>query len=433
MIERLLTPEIVGPLVAACIGVSAFFSAGRAALTYAARPRMHRLAQLGNRRARLVNALIDRRDDVIAALRLGNMVVNIVVAALTTALLASLYGVHGVFYAIVLAIAVILLFGEILPRSLTLLGPDRAALILAPALQLTAATLGPVVQGGARMVRRVLRLPDPRLRPDHDAVAREQLLRGAIDLHDEVGDERAAPDEKKMLRSVLDLADLTVSSVMTPRGNVEAIDAALPAGKLVELVLASPHTRIPLYRLQPENIVGVVHAKALFRAVHRHRGELDTLALQGFVSAPWFIPETTSLLDQLQAFKRRREHFAVVVDEYGALRGVVTLEDIIEEIVGEIDDELDVRVAGVEALADGGFVCLGSVPVRDLNREFGWRLPEGVATTIAGIVLHEARRIPDVGQTFAFHGFRFEVLGREGNRIAKLKVTPTLPPVASPL
>lgn len=433
MIEKLLTPEIVGPLVAACVGVSAFFSAGRAALTHAARPRMHRLAQLGNRRARLVNALIDRRDDVIAALRLGNMVISVVVASLTTALLASMYGAHGVLYAAVLTLALILLFGEILPRSLTQLGPDRVALFLAPALQLTASLLGPIMEGGARLVRRLLRLPDPRLRPAHDAVAREQLLRGAIELHDETGDEKAAPDEKKMLRSVLELADLTVASVMMPRGNVEALDAALPTGKLVELALASPHTRIPLYRGQPENIVGVIHAKALFRAVHGHQGALDALSLQGCVTEPWFIPETTSLLDQLREFKRRREHFAVVVDEYGALQGVVTLEDIIEEIVGEIDDELDVRVAGVEALADGGFVCLGSVPVRDLNREFGWHLPEDVATTIAGIVLHEARRIPEVGQTFAFHGFRFEVLAREGNRIARLKVTPTLPGATSPL
>ena len=433
MIERLLTPEVVAPLVAACVGVSAFFSAGRAALTYAARPRMHRLAQLGNRRARLVGALIDRRDDVIGALRLGNMAVNIAVAALTTALLASTHGVYGVFYGAILAFALVLLFGEILPRSLTQLGPDRVALVLAPALQLTASLLGPIMEGGARLVRRLLRLPDPRLRADHDAAAREQLLRGAIDLHDEAGDAKDAPDEKKMLRSVLDLADLTVASVMTPRGGVEALDAAQPAAKLVERVLASPHTRIPLYRGQPENIVGVVHAKALFRAVHRHQGPLDTLGLQGFVTAPWFILETISLLDQLQAFKQRREHFAVVVDEYGALRGVVTLEDIIEEIVGEIDDETDVRVAGVEALGDGGFVCLGSVPVRDLNREFGWRLPEDVATTIAGIVLHEARRIPEVGQTFAFHGFRFEVLGREGNRIARLKVTPALPAPPSPV
>ena len=433
MIEKLLTPEVVVPLVAACIGFSAFLSAGRAALTHAARPRMHRLAQLGNRRARLVGVLIERRDDVIGALRLGNLVVNVVIASLTTALLASMYGVHGVLYAAVLAFGLILLLGEILPRSLTQLGPDRVALFLAPALQLTAALLGPIMEGGARLVRRLLRLPDPRLRPNRDAAAREQLLRGAIELHDEAGDEKDAPDEKKMLRSVLDLADLTVASVMVPRGNVEALDAALPVARLVELVLASPHTRIPLYRGQLENITGVIHAKALFRAVHRHEGPLDQLSLQGFVTAPWFILETTSLLDQLQAFKRRREHFAVVVDEYGGLQGVVTLEDIIEEIVGEIDDETDVRVAGVEALDDGSFICLGQVPVRDLNREFGWRLPEDVATTIAGIVLHGARRIPEVGQTFAFHGFRFEVLGREGNRIARLKVTPALPAAPSPL
>jgi Mg2+/Co2+ transporter CorB len=260
--------------------------------------------------------------------------------------------------------------------------------------------------------------------PAHAADAADEMLRGAIDLHGEGGHEPGAPAEKQMLRSVLDLADLYVSAVMTHRANVEALDIDMPTDTLVEAALKSPHTRLPLWRGQPENIVGVIHAKALFRAVHRHDGPLSTLNLDAFVSEPWFIPETTSLLDQLQAFKQRREHFALVVDEYGALQGVVTLEDIIEEIVGEIDDEHDVRVVGVEPAADGSYVCAGGVPVRDLNREFGWRLPEDVATTVAGLVLHEARRIPDVGQTFAFHGFRFEILEREANRIAKLRVVP---------
>jgi Mg2+/Co2+ transporter CorB len=233
-----------------------------------------------------------------------------------------------------------------------------------------------------------------------------------------------------MLRSVLDLGDLTVASVMTHRGRVTLVDAAQPVSKIVEQVLETPFTRVPLCRGEADNIVGVVHAKALFRAVLAHPGAIDSIRIDDVMGPPWFIPETTRLNDQLQAFRDRREHFALVVDEYGALRGIVTLEDIIEEIVGEIDDEHDIAVAGVEAQGDGSYICVGTVPIRDLNREFGWRLPEDVATTVAGLVLHEARRIPEVGQTYAFHGFRFDILDRERNQVTRLRVIP--PPPVTP-
>jgi len=419
-----LAPTVAGPLVLLCLIISAFLSAAETAITGASRPRMHRLQRQGNRRATVVNALLDHKDQVISAILVGYNVVNILAASLTTAVLADLFGAVGVAYATIAITILVVLFAEVMPKTWALLHADRVALALAPALKISLTLLGPTARAVSATARFFLRLLGVRTVAAHDADAQDEALRGAIDLHGEGGHEPEAPAEKQMLRSVLDLADFNVSAVMTHRANVEAFDIDMPTDKLVDLVLKSPHTRLPLYRGQPENIVGVIHAKALFRAVHRHDGPLAALNLDAFVSEPWFIPETTSLLDQLQAFKQRREHFALVVDEYGALKGVVTLEDIIEEIVGEIDDEHDVRVVGVEPAADGSYVCSGGVPVRDLNREFGWDLPEDVATTIAGLVLHEARRIPDVGQTFAFHGFRFEVLKREGNRIAQLRLVP---------
>ncbi|TWT08750.1 HlyC/CorC family transporter [Reyranella sp. CPCC 100927] len=415
-------PEIAGPLILLCLALSAFFSASETAITGASRPRLHRLAHTGNRRAVIVNALLDRKDHVISAMLLGNNVVNILAASLSTAMLTDAFGAAGVFYATIAVTVLVVIFSEVLPKTWALLHADRVALVLARPIRFSTALLGPLATAIAAIARYLLRLL--RVKAAAHADAADELLRGAIDMHGEGGHEPEAPAEKQMLRSVLDLADLAVSAVMTHRANVKAFDIDMPTDTLVDLVLKSPHTRLPLYRGQVENIVGVIHAKALFRAVHRHDGALAALNLDAFVSEPWFIPETTSLLDQLQAFKLRREHFALVVDEYGALEGVVTLEDIIEEIVGEIDDEHDVRVVGVEPASDGSYVCSGSVPVRDLNREFGWDLPEDLATTIAGLVLHEARRIPDVGQTFAFHGFRFEVLKREGNRIAQLRLVP---------
>jgi Mg2+/Co2+ transporter CorB len=321
----------------------------------------------------------------------------------------------------------VVLFAEVMPKTWALMQADRVALALAPVLGVSLRLLGPTARAVSALARFFLRLLGVRRTPGQDAHAQDELLLGAIDLHGVGGHEPEAPTETRMLRSVLELADVAVSAVMTHRANVESFDIDMPVDRLVDLALKSPHTRLPLYRGQAENVVGVIHAKALFRAVQRHDGPLATLNLDAFVTEPWFIPETTSLLDQLQAFKRRREHFALVVDEYGALQGVVTLEDIIEEIVGEIDDEHDLRVVGVVPGPDGSYICGGGVPVRDLNREFGWSLPEDVATTIAGLVLHEARRIPDVGQTFAFHGFRFEILKREGNRIAQLRLVPPGP------
>jgi Mg2+/Co2+ transporter CorB len=251
-------------------------------------------------------------------------------------------------------------------------------------------------------------------------------LRGAIELHrgEETTEEEEVRHERAMLRSILELNEVPVSDIMTHRRNLVTIDAGQQPAQIVDEVLASPYTRLPLWKDNPDNIVGVLHAKALLREVRAHGGQLDPLDVVALAAQPWFIPDTTTLLDQLQAFRERREHFALVVDEYGSLMGVVTLEDILEEIVGDISDELDVNVAGVKPQPNDSYIIDGWVTIRDLNREFEWRLPDDKASTIAGLVLHEARKIPDVGQVFTFYGFRFEILRRQRHQIATLRVTP---------
>jgi Mg2+/Co2+ transporter CorB len=421
-----LSPEIAAPLVLLCLLVSAFFSAGETAVTGASRPRLHRLEQQGNTRAHIINQLLERKETAIGGLLLGNNIVNILAAALTTAVLTDIFGDAGVFYATVVVTVLVVIFSEVLPKTYALLHPDRTALALAPSIKVALRVLSPLSRAITITVSWLMRRLRLMPRPHEAAEASNETLRGAIDLHG--GHAAASPPEKAMLRSVLDLGDLTVASVMTHRQQVTLVDASQPVSKVVEQVLESPFTRVPLYRGEADNVVGVVHAKALFRAVLAHNGSTDAIDIDTVMGPPWFIPEATTLIDQLQAFRDRREHFALVVDEYGALRGIVTLEDILEEIVGEISDEHDLTVPGVELQPDGSCVCVGTVPIRDLNRELGWRLPEDVATTIAGLVLHEARRIPEVGQTYAFHGFRFEILMRERNQITKLRVIPA-PPV----
>jgi Mg2+/Co2+ transporter CorB len=226
-----------------------------------------------------------------------------------------------------------------------------------------------------------------------------------------------------MLHSILDLDDVPVSDIMIHRRNMTMLDADLPVEEIVNQALSSPHTRIPIYRGEPDNIVGVLHAKALLRAMHANQWKFDGLDIVALAGKPWFIPDSTDLLAQLEAFRSRHEHFAIVVDEYGGLMGIVTLEDILEEIVGDISDEHDIKVSGVTA-EDGSYVMDGTVTLRDLNREFGWQLPDEHASTVAGLVMYEARRIPMVGQVFVFYGFRFEILDRRRNQITRVKMTP---------
>ncbi len=413
------------PAVLLCLLVAAYLSAAETAITGVSRPRMHRLAQQGNKRAAIVNDLLDRKDETVSAVLLGNNVVNIFSASLTTAVLTALFGAAGIVYATLAIGVMVVIFAEVMPKTWALLRADRVALTLAPSIVVTLALLGPLARGVAWVSRFFLGLLGVRIDRNPDADEHADVLRGAIELHGHGQTDEAAPAEKAMLRSVLDLGDRTVGDVMTHRGNVALIDADQPMDAIVTQMLEAPFTRIPIYSGEADNILGVVHAKDLFRAV-KAAGGPDTVKIEEVVSPPWFIPESTTLFDQLQAFRARHEHFAIVVDEYGALRGIVTLEDIIEEITGDIEDEHDAIKRGVVRREDGSMICQGDVPIRDLNREFGWGLPEDVAITIAGLVLHEARRIPEVGQTYAFYGFRFEILKREGTRIAELRIVPPL-------
>ena len=276
------------------------------------------------------------------------------------------------------------------------------------------------------LVRLMLRLCGVSATANLGTDSTEAELRGAIDLHAEASDE--VQEAGAMLHSILDLENVPVSDIMVHRRNAVTVNADDPPAAIVEQILGSPHTRLPLWRGEPDNIIGVVHAKALLRAVQANGGRVEGLDITTVATPPWFIPETTSLLAQLQAFRSRREHFALVVDEYGALMGIVTLEDILEEIVGGIEDEHDVAVTGLTPEPDGSYRVDGLVTIRDLNRQFGWRLPDESASTIAGLVLHEARRIPEVGQVFVFHGFRFEILERQRNQIKALRMTPLAPP-----
>ena len=416
--EILITVGIILVLLV----LSAFFSGAETSLTAASIPRMHTLARQGDHRAELVNELWARKERLIGAILLGNNLVNIMASALATGLLIGLFGDAGVAYATVIMTFLVLVFAEVLPKTYAIHHADRLALGAAPILRVMVIVLFPITHTLHVLVRSTLKLFGIEMSASLSSEHSEEELRGAIDLHAGEGEE--VRHERAMLRSILDLADVEVSEIITHRKQVSSIDVSLPAAEIVSAVLESPHTRLPLWRDEPDNILGVLHAKALLRAVQVQPGDLGKLDVLAIAIPPWFIPESTDLLSQLQAFRARHEHFAIVVDEYGEVLGIVTLEDILEEIVGEIADEHDVVIEGVKVQKDGSIVVDGTVTIRDLNRQFEWQLPDEEAATAAGLVLHEARRIPEVGQAFVFHGFRFEILGRQRNQITSIKVQP---------
>ena len=409
-------------IVAICVALSAFFAGSETALTAASRARMFGLEKNGDRRATTVNRLIGSRARFIGAMLLGNTIANIGASALTTSVLTSMFGDSGVLYATAVMTFVLLVFAEVLPKTIGINFPDRMSLVVARPVAFFVAAFAPVLIAVDWIVGRVLRLFGLRAGEHAKLMSPYEELKSAVDLlHREGGVERSHRD---MFGGVLDLEALTVEDVMIHRTKMRLIDAGLAPEDIVREALASPYTRLPLWKDQPENIVGVLHAKDLLRALSAANGDASRLDVAAIASPPWFVPETTSLKDQLQAFRDRKTHFALVVDEYGSVMGLVTLEDILEEIVGDIRDEHDIAVQGLRQMPDGSVTVDGSAPIRDLNRVMDWSIPDTDATTIAGLVIHEARAIPDAGQVFSFHGFRFEVLRRQRNRITALKVTP---------
>ena len=403
------------------IALSGFFSGSETALTAASRPRMHHLAKDGNRRARAVERLTDDRERLIGAILLGNNAVNILASALATSVLISVVGDAGVAYATIGMTLVILVFAEVLPKTYAIRHPEGMALRVAPVLGPVVWLLSPIVGAVQFIVSATLSAIGASKGP-RTASAAEEELRGTITLQAQEG--AMVKHEHDMLHSILDLEDVDVGSIMTHRKTMEMIDAGAAPADILDQVVRSPHTRLPVWKGEPDNIVGVLHARDLLRAVHANLDDLDRLDVLSIVTEPWFVPETTPLDEQLHSFRERRAHFALIVDEYGSLMGLVTLEDIIEEIVGEIVDEHDIAPGGVVENDDGSFLIPGTVAIRDLNRAYDWDLPDEEAATIAGLVLNEAQEIPDIGESFSLYGFTFEVRARKRNQITRLHVIP---------
>ncbi|UWQ06116.1 HlyC/CorC family transporter [Aliiroseovarius crassostreae] len=417
---------ITSAAILALLVLSGFFSGSETALTAASRGKLRSRADRGERGAQRALEITEDNERLIGSVLLGNNLVNILATSLATALFTRLFGDSGVALATLVMTFLVLIFAEVLPKTYAITRPEAAAGAASGPIAVVILIFSPIVAAVRAITRGVLNLFGVETDPDSQILAVREEIAGAITLgHSEGAVEK---EDRDRLLGALDLGDRAVEEIMLHRSKIEMIDANAPALDVLEQILASPHTRLPVYRGEQENIIGVLHAKDLSRAMYAFQSSgksLDDFDVMQVVMEPYFIPETTTLDDQMRQFLHRHTHFALVVDEYGSLEGLITLEDILEEIVGEITDEFDsADEEEITRTPDGHYLIDGAMTIRDLNRACDWQLPDDEANTIAGLVIHEAQMIPSEGQVFSFHGFRFEVLRRDGNRIAELKIRP---------
>jgi magnesium and cobalt exporter, CNNM family len=416
-----LDHELEIAAIAALLLFAGFLVTAGTAIGAASRSRMTELERRGIAKAAAVRQLIALPDRVTAAIAVGATASLVLATAIATRLALNWYGPPGPAYAAALIALLALIFVQALPKAIALVAPDRVALVTAAPFTLVTDLLAPFSAAVDAALSRGLAMAgiNPTARTSRSV---DDELRGTIDLHQRSG--TAGKIDLDMLGGVLDLKELELFDVMVHRTKMRSLDAASPPAQILEEILKSGHSRFPVWRERPDNIIGVLHAKDLFAALQAAHGDAAAIDIEAICTPPWYVPDTTTVADQLAAFLRRKAHFALVVDEYGEVMGLVTLEDILEEIVGEIRDEHDVGAVGVRRESSGSYLVDGAVPIRDLNRMHGWHLPDDEATTIAGLVIHEAQMIPEAGQAFTFHCFRFEVVRKRRNQLVSIRVTP---------
>lgn len=408
------------------IALSAFFNGSETALTAVSRARMHSLEQDGNCGAARVNAMLSHPEKMIGTVLLGNTLVDVLASALAASLAVRLVGEVGVAYATAVMTVLIVIFAAVLPKTYAIAYADQMALRVAPIMRVIILALTPVTMAIEFVVRLILKLTPSKRDDEANILAAHEELRGTIELSHRDG--AVAKGDVNMLGGVLDLKDLAVSDIMVHRTKMETIDADDAPAKIVDELMRSQYTRMPVWREEPDNIVGVLNSKDLLAALGRVGWDPAKLDVMALAKPAWFIPDATTLQDQLNAFLKSKAQIAFVVDEYGEVQGLLTLEDILEEIVGQITDEHDASDTSIRPQADGTVNVDGAVAIRDLNREMDWDLPDEEATTIAGLVIHEAQTIPEAGQAFTFHDYRFEILRKTRNKLTAIRIRPLSPP-----
>lgn len=395
---------------------SAFFSGSETALTAVSKARIRHLADEGDSRAKEVEKLISKQDTLISSLLVGSNLVNILASVLATSLFISLFGEIGVVLATFVMTALVVIFAEILPKMIALENSDRWSLKSSFLIKLTFIVLGPVATLSQKISRSFIKKNTSleKLVDAHDEI------RGQISIHHQEGEVKKG--DRDMLGGILDLPDVNVEDVMVHRKNITALNIdEIDEKKIIE-ILSSPYSRIPVWEKSTDNFIGLLNIKSLIKESVESDDNLKNINIRKILSKPWFVPETTSLKEQLNAFLEKKLHMALVVDEYGSIMGLITLEDILEEIVGQIDDEHDIENEEVITQVPNSIDVDGEMSIRDLNRNYGWELPDNEATTLAGLIIHESQSIPRVNNAYIFYGFKFKILERKRNQITSVRI-----------
>ncbi len=397
--------------------LSGFLSGSETAITATSKARILYKKKKGSKRAEYVLELLDKKDNVISTLLLSNNLVNILASSLATAFFYDLFGVEGIFYATLLMTVVIVIFAEVLPKTYAINRPNRTALLISPIIYYLNKILFIFVFVINLIVRLIFRKNDNDVK--NNDLQSEEELKGVIDLY-----KTSNPDyeqEKDMLQSILQLNDITVEEIFTHRKNIYSIDSSVKTSEIIQKINNSRYTRIPFWKDNPENIIGLLNVRTLNIDLKNHNESKEIIFDK--ISNPWFIPETTNLLEQLVEFKKRKEHLAFVVDEFGELLGLITLEDIIEEIVGEIVDEIDVPENDFKLNNYGKVIINGEKNIRDLYKSFDLDPPEIESSTIAGYILDMSKKIPSYGETFKDNFFNYKILSHSKKQISKVEIS----------
>lgn len=411
--------------------LSGFFSGSETALTASSRGKLRAQADKGSKGAETALQITEDSEKLIGSVLLGNNLVNILAASLATALFTRLFGDSGVALATLVMTLMVLIFAEVLPKTYAITNPETAASKVAWLIKLAIIVFAPIVAAVRILVRGILAAFGIKTDPDSAVLSYHEEIAGALALGHSEG--TVQKEDRDRLLGALDLGHRTVEEIMLHRSQIETINIDASIEDIIAQCVNSSHTRLPAWKDEPENIVGVFHSRDLMREVHRmitenggDYGAVSGLDLMSVAREPYFVPDTTPLDEQMRQFLRQRRHFGMVIDEYGALQGLITLEDILEEIVGEIEDEHDEDMPDpITRLDDGSVEIDGTMTIRDINRAMDWNLPDDEANTVAGLVIHEAQMIPEAGQIFHFHGFRFVVMERTENRLTRMRIRET--------
>ena len=400
--------------------LSGFFSGSETALTASTRSRLTGLSNKGHKNAKTAIELLNKKESLIGAILLGNNLVNILASALATSLSIKIFGDTGVAYAVIIMTALIVIFAEILPKTYALTNSEKLALTVSPIFRPIVYLLWPVTWMMEKIVFFILSIFKIKLEKNMRVLSVEDEIRGTLDLHHKEG--RLYKSDKDMVTGVLDLAEVTVEDVMVHRSNMFTVNIDDDPKKILNSVINSSFTRIPVWQNNDENIIGIIHSKHLLKIMSQNKHITRSDMMQSLIK-PLFIPETTSLKEQLKMHLNTKKKLAIVVDEYGVLMGMISLEDIMEEIVGDITDEIDEGLTTVVKNEDGTLTINGGTEIRDINRIYNWDLPEEEANTLSGLIIHESRSFPSEGQVFNYYGFIFEILEVKDNLIHKIKVS----------